>query len=163
MSALQRADQPEEERQDFSLFIDECQNLATPILSSILSESRKYRLNLTLTNQYLDQIPDGIKKSILGNVGTLVSFRLGAPDAVELEQEFAPEFNAIDLENMGRHQICLKLAIDNMVSRPFSAETLPPIASTTNNNRENIIKTSREKYGTRKAVIEDKIRRWYSK
>ena len=82
---------------------------------------------------------------------------------MELEQEFAPEFNAIDLENIGKYQICLKLAIDSMVSRPFSAETLPPIASATNNNRENIIKTSREKYGTRKTVIEDKIRRWYRK
>jgi len=163
LSALQRADQPEHLRKDFHLFIDECQNLATPILSSILSESRKYALNLTLTNQFLDQIPMDIKKAILGNVGTLVSFRLGAPDAVELEQEFAPEFSATDLENIGRHQICLKLAIDNMVSRPFSAETLPPIASATNSNRENIIKTSREKYGTRKAVIEDKIKRWYSK
>ncbi len=163
LSALQRADQPEEERKDFSLFIDECQNLATPILSSILSESRKYRLNLTLTNQYLDQIPNDIKKSILGNVGTLVSFRLGAPDAVELEQEFAPEFNAIDLENMGKYQICLKLAIDNMVSRPFSAETLPPIAIAMGNNYERIIKTSRERYGTKREIIEDKIRRWYGK
>ena len=162
LSALKRADQPEESRKDFYLYIDECQNLATPILASILSESRKYRLNLTLTNQYLDQIPNEIKKSILGNVGTLISFRLGTPDAVELEKEFAP-FNAIDLENIGLHQIYLKMAIDNMVSRPFSAITLPPTAMENKNNRENIIKTSREKYGIRREIIEDKINRWYNK
>ncbi len=118
---------------------------------------------MTTSNQYLDQMPDDTKKAILGNVGTLISFRLGTPDAVELEKEFSPEFSALDLENIGRHQIFLKLAIDSMVSRPFSAITLPPTEMQTRNNGSNVIKTSREKYGIRREVIEDKIKRWYSR
>lgn len=162
LSALNRTRQPEEERQDFYLYIDECQNLATPIFASILSEARKYRLNLILSNQYLGQITTDIKKSIFGNVGTLISFRVGSYDALELETEFSPEFNAIDLENINRYQIYLKMAIDGLTSRPFSAITLPPLSEQASNNKENIIKSSREKYGMKKEVIEDKINRWFS-
>lgn len=162
LSALNRASRPEHTRKDFYLYIDETQNVATPILSSILSESRKYRLNLITTNQYLDQIPVDIKKSIIGNVGTLITFRLGSHDAIELESEFAPEFNTVNLENLNRYQIYLKLAINGITSKPFSAVTLPP-TPISKTNRENIIKTSRQRYAIKRNVIEDKIHRWFSK
>lgn len=161
LAALQRVHQPEEERQDFHLYIDECHNLATPIFASMLSEARKYRLNLVLAHQYLDQLPREIKQGVMGNVGTLIVFRCGAPDAAELEQEFAPEFRAADLEHLDRHQICLKLAVDGKTSRPFSACTLSPTTPQRNEqNRENILKTSRQKYGMKRELIEGKIHRW---
>jgi len=161
LAALKRADQPEEARKDWFLYIDECHNLATPIFTDILSEARKYRLNLCLCHQFLDQISREIQKAILGNVGTLISFRLGSQDAQELEIEFAPEFRAVDLENIGPYQIYLKLAVDGLTSRPFSARTFPPTAIHPNEkNRENIIKTSRQKYGMKREIIEDKITRW---
>ena len=157
LSALERTKQPEHERKDFFLYIDECQNLATPIFASILSEARKYRLNLVLSNQYLDQVPIDIKKAILGNVGTLITFRLGASDAVELETEFRPEFNAVHLENMGMRQIYLKMAIDGLTSRPFSATTLAPIDKPTQSNRDNILKASQNRYGRNREVVEKLI------
>ncbi len=161
LAALRRVDQPEDQRKDFYLYIDECQNLATPIFASILSEARKYRLNLILAHQYLDQLSLEIKKSILGNVGTLICFRLGSQDAIELENEFSPAFNAVDLENLGKYQIDLKMNIDGLTTRPFSARTLAPeIPFKNEQNKENIIKNSRERYGTKRKVIEDKINRW---
>lgn len=164
LAALQRAKQPESERKDFYLYIDECQDLASSIFASILSEARKYRLNLILAHQYLDQLPLSVKQSIFGNVGTLITFRLGSSDAMELAKEFAPVFNSIDLENLSKHQIYLKMAIDGMTCRPFSAGTLPARTPERNeNNRANIIKSSREKFGMKKEIIEDKINRWLMK
>ncbi len=164
VAALGRVSQPEEERKDFYLYIDEAHTLATDIFASVLSEARKYRLNLTLSHQYLDQLDRDIKQSILGNVGTLICFRVGAPDAQELQLEFAPEFAAGDLESLGPFQIYLKLAVDGMTSRPFSARTLAPAKPQTNEgNRESVIKSSRQKYGTRRSFIEEKISRWLAK
>lgn len=161
LAALKRADQPENERKDFYLYIDECQNLATSIFSSILSEARKYRLNLILTHQYIDQLTDEIRKAILGNVGTLISFRVGSYDARYLEDEFLPVFNTIDLENIDKHQVYLKMAIDGLGCRPFSARTLPPtLPLKKENNKKNIIKTSRQRYSMKREVIEKKINRW---
>lgn len=163
LAALRRVDQPEEGRRDFYLYLDEVQNLATTILAPILSEARKYRLNLVISHQYLDQIQPEIKQALIGNVGTLISFRLGAKDALELEREFAPEVSAQDLEGTGKHQIYLKLAVDGLTSRPFSARTLPPAEPRANEqNRETVVKASRQKYGTRQAIIEEKINRWLS-
>lgn len=161
LAALKRTTQPEEERRDFYLYIDECQNLSTEIFASILSEARKYRLNLILAHQYLEQIPKEIKSAILGNVGTLITFRLGLEDALELENEFKAKFTVADLENIGKHQIYLKLAIDGVTSQPFSARTiLPKIGQDFRNNVEGIIKTSRQKYGIPREIVEDKINRW---
>ena len=99
LAALRRVDQPEAERKDFYLYIDECQSLASTILAPILSEARKYRLNLVISNQYIAQLDrEEITPAILGNVGTLISFRLGADDAYYLAREFAPEVSAQDLE-----------------------------------------------------------------
>jgi len=161
LAALRRVDQPEEARKDFYLYIDECQNLATPIFASILSEARKYRLNLVLSHQYLAQLSPDILQAVLGNIGTLISFRLGAEDALTLAPEFTPEVSAQDLENTGKHQIYIKLAVNGLTSRPFSGRTLPPIVPQENEDRRKIIiQASRQKYGTKREIIEDKILRW---
>jgi hypothetical protein len=106
--------------------VDEFQSFATSSFVDILSESRKYRLNLVLSNQYLGQIEEKIRMAILGNVGTLVSFRVGAEDAKYLAQEFYPVFSQAHLVNLPAYNIYLKLMIDGKTSQPFSAETLPP-------------------------------------
>jgi len=124
LAGLSRSDIPEEERRDFYLYIDEFQTFATMSFVSMLSELRKYRLNLTLTNQYLSQLDDEVRDSVLGNVGTLVSFRVGPADAAVLGEEFAPEFSASDLIGLPNYRIYLRLMIDGVVSKPFSAETI---------------------------------------
>ncbi|KUK50098.1 MAG: hypothetical protein XD75_0041 [Parcubacteria bacterium 33_209] len=134
LAALSRQDIPEEERKDFYLYVDEFQSFATSSFVDILSESRKYRLNLVLSNQYLGQIEEKIRMAILGNVGTLVSFRVGAEDARYLAQEFYPVFSQDHLVNLPAYNIYLKLMIDGKTSQPFSAETLPPVNISPNNN-----------------------------
>lgn len=114
-----------------------------------------------MAHQYLEQIPKEIKSAILGNVGTLITFRLGLEDALELENEFKAKFTATDLENIGKYKIYLKLAIDGVTSQPFSAKTaLPKIGQNFRNNKERIIKASRQKYGLPREIVEDKINRW---
>ena len=117
-------------------------------------------LNLVLATQYLDQLEADIQKSILGNVGTLMAFRLGSPDALTLEPEFAPEFRALDLEHRGAYQMAIRLAVDNITSRPFSAVTLNPRYLFRRGRREKIIAHSRQRYGVPRTVVEDKIARW---
>ncbi len=138
LSALKRSKQPESQRKDFYLYIDETQNITTKVLNSIYSETRKYRLNLITSNQYLFQLSPSIKEGILGNVGTLMCFRLGSSDALELHKEFAggtiDGYNHRDLEELGRHEICLKVAEDGITSKPFTATALPPIRQTTKSN-----------------------------
>jgi len=125
LAALSRADQPEEEREPFYLFIDEAHNFIGQSLAGILSETRKYKLSLFLTNQYLDQFSEELQAAIFGNIGTLISFRLGADDARRLEREFYSVFTVDDLVKLPRYSIYLKLMIDGMTSKPFSAITLP--------------------------------------
>jgi hypothetical protein len=126
MSALRRADTPEERRRDFYLYLDEFHNFTTLGLAGMLSELRKYRLNLILAHQYLSQLDLQVRDAILGNVGTIISFRIGLPDAELLESEFFPDFRATDLINLPNFHIYLKLMIDGRVSPPFSARTFPP-------------------------------------
>ena len=126
LAALSRADLPERERRDFYLYLDEFHNFTTLALTGMLSELRKYRLNLILAHQYLAQLDERLLAAVLGNAGTVVSFRLGAQDAEALAPEFAPEFSASDLAGLPNYHVCLKLMIDGGVSRPFSARTLPP-------------------------------------
>jgi type IV secretory pathway TraG/TraD family ATPase VirD4 len=127
LAALNRQDIPEEERRDFYLYVDEFQSFTTNSFVDILSESRKYHLNLILSNQYLGQIEEKIRLAILGNVGTLISFRVGAEDARYLAQEFYPIFSQDHLVNLPAYNIYLKLMIDKKTSQPFSAETLLPV------------------------------------
>ncbi|MDT7540579.1 MAG: hypothetical protein QOE33_483 [Acidobacteriota bacterium] len=126
LAALSRADRPEEERRDFYLYLDEFHNFTTLSLAVMLSELRKYRLNLILAHQYLAQLDERLLTAILGNVGTIASFRIGPQDAEIIAQEFAPEISATDLVNLPNHHVYLKLMIDGRVSSPFSAKTLPP-------------------------------------
>jgi hypothetical protein len=126
LAALSRAAQPEEERRDFYLYLDEFHNFTTLSLAGMLSELRKYRLNLILAHQYLSQLDERLLSAILGNVGTVISFRIGPQDAEIIVREFAPEFSATDLVNLPNYHIYLKLMIDGRVSSPFSAVTLPP-------------------------------------
>ena len=160
-AAMQRVDIPEDEREDFFLYVDEFQNFATDSFAKILSEARKFRLNLTMTNQYIEQIPLTVRHAIFGNVGTLSSFVVSQSDASLLAQEFAPIFDSEDLVSLESHSMYLKLCIDGMTSKPFSAKSLDykkrldPYGE-----REKIIQVSRERYGTPQEVIEDKIQRW---
>jgi hypothetical protein len=146
LAAMNRSFQKEEERRDFFMYVDEFQNFATTSFVKILSEARKYRLSLTLANQYIDQLDEVVRKAIFGNVGTLISFVVGAQDAYFLSKEFGKIYTENDLVSLGKHEIVLKLSIDGMTSSPFPAKTLPP-PSLKNDNREKIIRLSKERYG----------------
>ncbi|MBK7394420.1 MAG: type IV secretion system DNA-binding domain-containing protein [Chloracidobacterium sp.] len=126
LAALSRADIAESERRDFTLYLDEFHNFTTQSLIFMLSELRKYRLSLVLAQQYLTQIELPIRDAILGNIGTIVVFRIGANDADTLAMEFAPEIKISDFTNLPNYHVYLKLMIDGNVSQPFSAVTLPP-------------------------------------
>lgn len=127
--ALGRADIPEHERRDFFVYIDEFQTFTTLSLANMLAELRKYHVGLVLANQYLAQLDPAIQEAVLGNAGTLISFRVGVSDAEILAKEFYPTFSVNDLINLPNHHMYLKLMIDGQVSKPFSAVTLPPKAA----------------------------------
>ncbi len=161
LAAMGRVDIPEEERKDFYLYVDEFQNFATESFINILSEARKYRLNLILANQYITQLEETVSNAIFGNAGTLVTFRVGAVDAEFMEKEFEPVFMMNDLVNLPKYNIYLKLMIDGIAGDAFSAITLPPVSITdTEGNIEKVIKVSRERYASSRAEVEDKINRW---
>ncbi|HKY73947.1 MAG TPA: type IV secretory system conjugative DNA transfer family protein [Patescibacteria group bacterium] len=145
LAAMGRVYQAEEDRKDFFLYIDEFQNFATTSFVKILSEARKYRLSLTLSNQYIAQIPEEVQSAIFGNAGTITSFLMGADDASRMQREFENLYSVEDLVSLGRYQTVLKLLIDGRASRPFPATTLP-LASSANQNREKVLRTSRERY-----------------
>ncbi len=126
LSALSRQDMPEEKRKDFYLYVDEFQSFATSSFADILSEARKYHLNLILVNQYLDQIDEKVRGAIFGNVGTIISFKVGLEDAKFLAEEFYPKFSQEDLINLPCYSIYLKLMIEGKTSKPFSGDSLPP-------------------------------------
>ena len=160
LAAMSRVDIPEETRKDFYLYVDEFQNFATESFANILSEARKYRLCLIVGHQYISQMEEEVRDAVFGNVGTIVTFRVGAEDAEWLEKEFTPEFLATDLVNLPKYNVYLKLMIDGIASHPFSAHTLPPPKVLENSNREKIIDSSREVYGIKREIVEDKISRW---
>jgi len=167
LAAMSRIDVPEEQREDFFLYIDEFQNFASDSFVSILSEARKYRLALILSHQYIAQLDENeskVRGAVFGNVGTIVSFRVGAEDAEFLEKEFAPEFVALDFVNLGKYSIYIKLMIDGIAGKPFSAQTLPPpalpFASLEESNQAEIIRTVRARYATPRDRVEDEIAKW---
>jgi len=163
LSAMSRVDIPEETRSDFYLYVDEFQNFATESFANILSEARKYRLNLIVAHQYIGQLVQDrnttVRDAIFGNVGTLLCFRMGAEDAEFLEKEFDPTFLLNDLVNLPKYHIILKLMINGVSSTPFSATTLPPIGEPTG-NQEKVISVSRERYANTREVVEEKINKW---
>ncbi len=146
LAAMNRSFIKEEARKDFFLYVDEFQNFATSSFIKILSEARKYRLSLTLANQYIEQLDEDVVHAIFGNVGTLISFVVGARDAYILTKEFAEIYSENDLVSLGKFEIVQKLCIDGMTSAPFPAKTLP-LPALKNENTEKIIRLSKEKYG----------------
>ncbi len=146
LAAMNRSFIKEHDRKDFFLYVDEFQNFATHSFIKILSEARKYRLSLTLANQYIEQLDEDIRRAIFGNVGTLMSFVVGARDAYVLSKEYGEIYTEADLVSLGKYEAVLKLSIDGMMSSPFPAKTLPPPALK-NDNRDTIIRLSKEKYG----------------
>ena len=163
LAAMSRADVRTEELAklpNFYLYIDEFQNLANDSFADILSQARKYKLNLTLAHQYIEQMPEVVRAAVFGNVGTMITFRVGATDAEQLEKEFSPEFTAEDLVNLGFAQIYLRLMIDGIGSNPFSARTLPPITKPDFSYKDEIIKYSRENFASPKKMVEEKIEEW---
>jgi CxxC-x17-CxxC domain-containing protein len=168
LAAMERVRIPEDRRKDFYLYVDEFQNFATDSFANILSEARKYRLNLVVAHQYTAQLVNmentKVKDAVFGNVGTMIIFRVGADDADFLEKEFGPEFTAQDLVSLPNYHIYLKLMIDGITSRPFSAITLPPIkADKTLGVKDKIIESSRELYTRKREDIENEINRWSEK
>lgn len=160
LAAMSRIDILEDDRKDFYLYVDEFQNFATESFATILSEARKFRLSLILGHQYINQMEEEVRDAVFGNVGTMISFRVGAEDAEFLEKEFSPDFTAEDFVNLGKYDIYLKLMIDGLSGRPFSARTLAPFPAPIISNRDNIINASRERYATPRAIVEDKISKW---
>lgn len=154
--ALKRAEQPENERKDFYLYLDEFQTFSTMSIAHMLSESRKFCIGISLIHQFLNQIPEETRSAIFGNAGTIISFQVGASDAEHLSKEFHGIFSGEDLLNLPKHHIYLKLAIDGVTSKPFSAITLPSINNRTDVRNE-VIKLSREKYGRQRKIVETKL------
>lgn len=147
LAAMNRVSIAESERKDFYLYVDEFQNFATESFIKILSEARKFRLNLILANQYIEQIDEKVRSAIFGNAGTLMSFLIGAEDSRYMAREFGERFKEEDLLALGNYQAILKLAIDNITQAPFLCYTLPLPQSVTQ-NREKVLKVSRERYTT---------------
>jgi CxxC-x17-CxxC domain-containing protein len=162
LAAMSRVDLPEQNRKDFYLYIDEFQNFTTDSFANILSEARKYRLNLIMAHQYIEQLGEKVKPAVFGNVGTLIVFRIGATDAEELVKEFSPTFTEEDLVNLPKYEFYLKLMIDGISSDPFSAHGLAPLTKEEETkNLDKVIRVSRERYAKEKSVVEDKITRWH--
>ena len=165
LAAMERVRIAEKERKDFYLYVDEFQNFVTDSFASILSEARKYRLNLIVAHQYIGQLISGtstkVRDAIFGNVGTMLAFRVGAADAEFLEKEFEPEFVIQDLVNLPNFNIYLKLMVNGITSRPFSGATLPPLSTEEESaEKARIIEVSRKLYGSPRGEVEERINKW---
>lgn len=159
LGAMARAAQPEQERRDFYLFVDEFQNFSTEAFASILAEARKYRLCLTLSHQYVDQLSLPVRQAVFGNVGTLIAFRIGHTDAEVFEKEFGQVFPAKALADLDRYEAVLKLLESGANKEPFRAHMLPPI--TVHKGRpDKLIIRSRGRFASPRAVVEQKLNTW---
>lgn len=165
LAAMSRADLSQQEMKaapNFYFFVDEFQSFANATFADILSEARKYKLNLTIAHQYIEQMEEEVKNAVFGNVGTIVSFRVGPFDAEVLETIFAPKFYAVDICNLGFAQIYLTLMIDGIGSPPFSATTLPPIENQGTSCRDMVIHASRQQFAKPRAEVEAAITAWHA-
>ncbi len=159
LAAMARTNKPEVERKDFFLFIDEFQNFSTETFASILAEARKYRLSLTLSHQFIEQLSPEVQQAVIGNVGTLICFHIGHTDAEVMEKAFGKELLAQQLVDLGRYEIAVLLS-DNGESRfPFQAKTLAPLESRAG-NKDKLIARSRERFTQARHVVEEKLLRW---
>lgn len=161
MASLSRADMPESERKDFYLYIDEFQNVTTDSIATILSEARKYKLDLTVAHQYIGQLEESIKKAVFGNVGSMAAFRVGAEDAEFLKGQFEPVFNSGDLINIDNYNAYLKLLIGGQTSRPFNIQTTPFRAGDAERGRM-MAQLSSSRYGRTKLEVEEEINKRYN-
>ncbi len=162
LAAMARSNRPESERRDFYLFIDEFQNFSTDAFASILAEARKYRLCLTLSHQYIDQLSLPIRQAVFGNVGTFITFRIGHTDAEVMAKEFGNTIPAIALADLERYQAVVKLLVDSSNLEPFRAQMLPPLGDRTG-RKDKLITLSRERYAMPRASIENKLNRWMAR
>lgn len=162
LGAMSRVDVPEPERKDFYLIVDEFQHFATESFANILSEARKFHLSLVMAHQYIKQMEEPVMDAVFGNVGTLVSFRVGAEDAEFLEKWFTPDFLMSDIVNLGKRQMYLKLMIDGISSKGFSAITLERFPRPEVSYKDKIIEHSRQQYSTKRDVVEKNIAEWAS-
>lgn len=160
LAAMSRVDIPEPKRRDFYLYVDEFQHFATESFASILSEARKYHLSLVIAHQYIKQMEEPVCDAVFGNVGTIVSFRVGAEDGEFLEKWFMPDFLMGDIVNLGKYNIYLKLMIDGVSSKGFSAATIPPFPKLEKSYREEVLSFSRKTYATSREEVEKKIAEW---
>ena len=156
-AGMERAAMPEKERKDFYIYVDEFQNVVTQTFENILSEARKYGLNLTMAHQYVGQIIPKVHQAILGNCGSIISFRIGGDDAVKMTPEFAPLFGVKDMINLAVTEFYIKMTIDGESYDPFSAETLRILPPTHPSYREEIIAASRRKYAVPKGEAQKLI------
>jgi len=161
MAALSRADVAESDRRDFYLYIDEFQNFVTDSIATILSEARKYKLNLIMAHQYISQLVTDnntkIRDAVFGNAGTVVAFRIGVEDAEIMAKEFAPVFSEFDVINIDRFNAYMKLMIQGTGSRPFNLQTLPPPEARSSNWGVSIKQLSKLKYGRPRIEVEGEI------
>jgi len=156
-AAMGRASVPEDEREDFALYVDEFQNFATDSFQTILSEARKYRLNLVLANQFMTQLTDNIREAIIGNIGTIISGRIGITDADILQKKFAPTFDAEDLTKLPNFQTIASVMINGVPSAAFSMSLVPPMGQSNPQLRDALKKLSAAKYGRPRAQVEREI------
>ncbi len=164
LSAMSRADLPAatlKQMPNFYFYVDEFQSFANEAFANILSEARKYKLNLTIAHQYIEQMEESVRNAVFGNVGTIIAFRVGPFDAEVLETIFSPEFTATDIVNLGFAQIYLTLMIDGIGSRPFSATTLGPIPQSKISYKDVVVATSRKQFGKPRFEIEESIHKWH--
>jgi energy-coupling factor transporter ATP-binding protein EcfA2 len=159
LGAMARSNRPEAERRDFYLFIDEFQNFSTDAFASVLAEARKYRLCLTLSHQYIDQLPLPIRQAVFGNVGTLIAFRIGNTDAEVMEKEFGKAIPASALADLARYEAVVKLLEDGTNATPFRAKMLPPLENRIG-RRHKLIANSRQRFAMLRGKIEGKLERW---
>jgi hypothetical protein len=155
IAALSRADSPLEAREDFFLYADEFHHYATDSFASMLAESRKYGLALTVAHQYLGQVDEEIMKAVFGNVGSFIAFRVGEADASVLERQFGGSYSRSQFTGLENFELCARL----LNREPFLGKGLPPLA-TARTRREIIMRRSREKYGTSRKVVEERIEKW---
>lgn len=158
-AAMSRADTPEEKREDFYLYVDEFQNFATDTFEEILSEARKYKLDLTIAHQFVGQLTPTMIKTVFGNVGSMLSFRVGAEDAQVLENEYTPVFKVRDIINLAVRDFYTKMSVDGEVRKPFSGRTLDVIKPEEDYTQD-IIEQSRSKYATPVAKVEEMLSHW---
>ena len=162
LAAMARANQPDDSRRDFYLFIDEFQNFSTDAFMAILAEARKYRLCLTLSHQYVDQLSLPVRQAVFGNVGTLISFRVGSTDAEVLRLEFGKEFAGEQLVDLDRYEMVVKLMENGVNKTPFRGRSLPA-GEKRGGRGERLIARARERFAVPRWITEEALHRWASK